>query len=93
MHSVHTGLVKRGIAWNGNNWAMGCDFVNNDLKNVQVRGEDCSGKCAETPGCTHFVWTNWNGGTCWMKQGSVSKNDAIATSDQGMVCGVVSSSG
>ncbi|CAF3813101.1 unnamed protein product [Rotaria sp. Silwood1] len=92
MNSVYAGFVKRNIAWNGNNWAMGCDFADNDMKNVQVRGEDCSGRCAETAGCTHFVWTKWNGGTCWMKKGSVSKNDAIATNNQDMVCGVVSSS-
>jgi hypothetical protein len=28
------------------------------------------------------------GGTCWMKTGVVSKNDAISTSDPTVVCGV-----
>ena len=27
-----------GINWNGNNWALGCDFSNNDLSNAQVKG-------------------------------------------------------
>ncbi|CAF1003860.1 unnamed protein product [Adineta steineri] len=78
-----------GINWNGNNWAHNCDFKENDLSNVQVRAEQCGGKCAATPGCTHFTWTNYNDGTCWMKKGSVSKTDAILTEDRSMVCGVL----
>lgn len=79
------------INWNGQNWASSCDFLGNDLSNVQVPSEGCGGKCAQTSGCTHFTWTNYMGGTCWMKTGSVSKNDAFATSDPSMVCGVISS--
>ena len=79
------------IAWNGN-WAMGCDFKGNDLSNARVRGEDCSSKCQSTPGCTHFTWSNYNGGTCWMKKGAVSKSDAFASSNQGKVCGIVANS-
>jgi hypothetical protein len=39
-------------------------------------------------GCTHFSWTTYMGGTCWMKTGAVSKNDAISTSDPTAVCGL-----
>lgn len=81
------------IDWNGNNWALNCDFSGNDLTNVQCRGEDCGGRCASTPGCTHFTWTNYNGGTCWMKKNGASKNDAFPKYDSGAVCGVISSSG
>ena len=81
-----------GINWNGNNWALGCDFKGSDLRNVQISAEKCGGKCAETSGCTHFTWTVWNGGTCWMKAGSVTKDQASATNDQTMVCGVKSGS-
>jgi hypothetical protein len=80
--------LKRGITWNGN-WAFACDFRNNDLTNVRIRGEDCGGRCAQTAGCTHFTWTTYNGGTCWMKKGSVSKSDAFFTNDHSMVCGVI----
>ncbi|CAF4736191.1 unnamed protein product, partial [Rotaria sp. Silwood2] len=78
------------INWNGNDWAMSCDFYGNDLSNVRIPGEGCGGKCAETQGCTHFTWTQWNGGTCWMKKGSVSKANAFPTNDPHMVCGVIS---
>ncbi|CAF1113111.1 unnamed protein product [Rotaria sordida] len=74
--------------WNGNNWAMSCDFYGNDLSNVQIKPELCGGKCVETLGCTHFTWTQWNGGTCWMKKGPVSKANAVSTNDPTTVCGV-----
>lgn len=78
-----------GVSWNGNNWALGCDFRGNDLTNAQTKGEDCGGRCAYTQGCTHFTWTSYNGGTCWMKQNSVTKNDAFDSSDKSAVCGVI----
>lgn len=81
------------IDWNGNNWAMSCDFNGNDLTNVQTKAEDCGGRCASTPGCTHFTWTNYNGGTCWMKKNPASKNDAIPKYDSGAVCGVNADTG
>lgn len=37
------------ITWN-DNWALGCDFRGNDLKNVKIKGEDCGGLCATTQG-------------------------------------------
>ena len=85
-------VVKRDITWNGN-WAFACDFYGNDLTNAQIRGEDCGGRCAQTAGCTHFTWTTYNGGTCWMKQGPVSKSNARFTNDQSMVCGINGDSG
>ncbi|CAF0989411.1 unnamed protein product [Didymodactylos carnosus] len=68
---------------------MSCDFHGNDLSNVQISSELCGGKCAATDGCTHFTWTNWNGGTCWMKQGPVSTDAATPSNDPSMVCGVM----
>ncbi|CAF1565184.1 unnamed protein product, partial [Adineta ricciae] len=53
------------------------------------RGEDCGGRCAQTSNCTHFTWTTYLGGTCWLKSGAVSKNDATESSDLSMVCGLM----
>ena len=83
----------RGINWNGNNWAMSCDFRGNDLSNVRIAAELCGGKCEKTQGCTHFTWTRYKGGTCWMKKGSISKNNAFSSNDPTMVCGVRNYSG
>ncbi|CAF3242816.1 unnamed protein product [Rotaria sp. Silwood2] len=81
--------VKCLVNWNGNDWAMSCDFRGNDLSDVRTSSELCGGKCAQTQGCTHFTWTSYNGGTCWMKSGTVSKSDAFSTSDSAMICGVL----
>ena len=66
---------------------MMCDFVGNDLSNAKVPGEQCSNRCRQTPGCTHYSWTSYQGGTCWMKTGAVSAANAISISDPTAVCG------
>jgi hypothetical protein len=82
-------LSVQAIDWQQDNWAFSCDFIDNDLSNSRVRGEDCGGLCVKTSSCTHFTWTTYNGGTCWMKTGTVSKDDAFNTNDDSMVCGIV----
>ncbi|XP_055345538.1 LOW QUALITY PROTEIN: endoglucanase-like [Paramacrobiotus metropolitanus] len=74
------------IDWNGN-WAMGCDFAGNDLRQAQLPGDQCGDHCADNTNCTHFAWSNWNGGTCTLKGGSVSKQDAVDSGDSSTVCG------
>lgn len=76
------------IHWN-ENWAFACDFSENNLKNIRVRGEDCGPQCSLTPDCTHFTWTQWQGGTCWMKKGGATKENAFETRDNSMVCGII----
>jgi hypothetical protein len=81
------------ISWqNGKDgpWAFGCDFFGNDLSRVASRGEECSGKCKQTSGCTHYTWTNFNGGTCWMKKNLIRQSNAIRA-DQSFVCGILNS--
>jgi hypothetical protein len=70
---------------------MACDFKGNDLSNQKSTSSNCAQTCASTSGCTHFTWTTYNGGTCWMKSGSISQSNAISTGDQSMVCGTYSS--
>ncbi|CAF2601900.1 unnamed protein product [Rotaria sp. Silwood2] len=85
------GITNSTVQWNGQNWAMSCDFHGNDLSHVEISAALCGGKCAETQQCTHYTWTTFNGGTCWMKIGNVSKADAFSTSDTTMVCGLLTS--
>ena len=80
------------INWQPGDWAFACDFRGADLTNAQIKGEDCGGRCAATSGCTHFTWSNWNGGTCWMKSGSVSKSDAYFNGDNSVICGILTGS-
>ncbi|CAF0827833.1 unnamed protein product [Brachionus calyciflorus] len=70
-------------------WAFDCDFNENNLKNIQIQGEDCGPACASTPLCTHFTWSDYNSGTCWMKQGKVSKDNVVLKPNSGLVCGVM----
>lgn len=39
--------------------------------------------------CTHYTWTLYNEGTCWMKQDIVSPSDAHISYDKAAVCGIV----
>ena len=68
---------------------MACDFANNDLSSVKTAGDQCGFTCIITSGCTHFTWTDLEGGTCWMKKNLVSKSDALFTNNNSMVCGIV----
>lgn len=82
--------ITRKIAWNGNKWAMGCDFKGNDVINSRSRSEDCGSQCASDPQCTHFTWNNAFGGTCWLKAYyGVSKEDAVVTLDTSSLCGII----
>ena len=85
-------IFTQNIQWQSGNWAFACDFVGGDLSNVRMlnSGAQCGPTCAATNGCTHFTWTTYLGGTCWMKSGSVSQFDAFYTGDSSMVCGITS---
>lgn len=75
------------INWQPGDWAMDCDFFGNDMSSCQVPSERCTETCRETVGCTHFTWTDYKEGTCWMKKGSINKSEAEFKS--GAVCGTV----
>lgn len=95
MHSALTSLLMTTIFtsvqidWNANNTASYCAFSGNDLKNVLTKPDECADRCASTTDCTHYTWTDFNSGTCWMKTNRVSKNEAFVKLDQNAVCGIV----
>lgn len=57
-------------------------FTNSDIKGNDVTSSqqsswiDCFGPCYWTAGCQSFVWTDYNGGTCWLK-GTSDRNQII----------------
>ncbi|KAJ3325136.1 hypothetical protein HDV06_004892 [Boothiomyces sp. JEL0866] len=68
----------------------GCDFQNQgDLAHVSTSLANCGPTCQSTAGCTHFAWVTDNGGTCWMKSGPVSWNNAQSSSTAGIFCGIL----
>lgn len=54
--STLCGIVENSahIPWNGNDWAFGCDFWENDLGNAKTRSRECNHKCASTEGMNEF---------------------------------------
>lgn len=81
------------IDWNANNSARWCAFSGNDLSSALTKSEDCHELCASTNDCTHYTWTDYNSGTCFMKSSKVEKRDAFHKLDQNALCGIVSGSG
>ena len=55
------------------------DIQGNDISDTpRSSWVDCFGPCYFTAGCQSFVWTSYNGGTCWLK----------STGDKSMVKGL-----
>ncbi|EEY68638.1 uncharacterized protein PITG_18396 [Phytophthora infestans T30-4] len=64
------------------------DYSGADVGSVPSSSANgCCSICSKTNGCGAFTWTNYNGGTCWLKQ---SKGTGKASS--GSISGVVQSS-
>ncbi len=52
-------------------------------------GDRCGQACWDTPECTHFSWTNYSGGTCMLKNGFVTRSDAVYSAKNDAVCGII----
>ena len=52
------------------------------MSRVNVIADDCDTTCLDTPGCTHFTWTSFEGGTCNTKTVLVTKADAYVKCSQ-----------
>jgi hypothetical protein len=69
-------------------WAHNCDFQGKDFNKYYVPKTKCSEECKNHPKCSHFTWTNYRNGTCWMKEGKILKNKALSV-NMDTVCGIV----
>jgi hypothetical protein len=67
-------------------YAENCDFPGNDFTNVRVASNLCGDECAKNSECTSFAWTDFNGGTCWLKNGKVTEGDGVPKN--GVVAGI-----
>ena len=86
--------VANGIQWNdgdGAKWASQCDFNGSDIGSTTGGGETCGNACKAKSGCTRFAWTNYNGGTCWLKSGPANGDGAIQNGDPSSMCGYLTS--
>lgn len=61
------------------------DYPGNDLSNaLSSTGAGCCDICRRTAGCKLFTWTNYAGGTCWLK-----KAQGTSSTNAGAVSGVI----
>ncbi|KAJ0397170.1 hypothetical protein ATCC90586_001712 [Pythium insidiosum] len=62
------------------NLEVNVDYSGQDIGNAPgARAEDCCAICQSRAGCKAFSWTNFNGGTCWLKsaKGDVKPRDGV----------------
>uniref|UniRef100_A0A914E471 Apple domain-containing protein n=1 Tax=Acrobeloides nanus TaxID=290746 RepID=A0A914E471_9BILA len=43
------------------------DIPGNDLGGVSGQADQCCEFCKSNSACKAYAWSNWNGGTCWLK--------------------------
>ncbi|KAL3661106.1 hypothetical protein V7S43_013715 [Phytophthora oleae] len=61
------------------------DYTGTDIGSARsASANGCCSICSSTNGCEAFTWTNYNGGTCWLKS---SKGTSKATN--GAVSGIL----
>ncbi len=56
------------------------DYVGNDIGSVlSAAAEGCCSICNNFSGCKAYAWSNWNGGTCWLKsaKGSTTSKSGV----------------
>lgn len=71
-------------------WAHGCDWAGNDIGSTRVAAARCGGACDRVRACSHFAWTAYRGGTCWLKGGPPPPlARAVGSAKAGAVCGVI----
>jgi chitinase len=77
----------------GGIWSSNCDFPDNDDDPSPLTGftenVQCGQQCMDTIACTHYTWSNIDGGTCQLRQGDVTRESAVPSSKLGATCGIM----
>ena len=85
--SIHWQLGDEGGIWSSN-----CDFPAGEDDPAPILGStgvQCGQTCMETPACTHYTWSSLNTGTCQLKQGDVTRDSAVPSSEKDASCGIM----
>jgi hypothetical protein len=74
---VHSGQVQANPAAPSCALELDVDYVGNDIGSAwSADPYGCCSKCMATKGCKAFSWSDYEGGTCWLKS---SKGSAVAS--------------
>jgi len=75
-----TGSVKQPVDFDGKNWAEDCDFEGNDIKlngeKLRTGRQACENNCKKDEECTHYAYSNWTLGRCFLKRRNVCPSEA-----------------
>ncbi len=58
------------------------DYAGNDIKDITGTIEECCTLCDRLDNCVVYTWSDFNSGTCWLKNsinGRVQKNGTISS--------------
>lgn len=66
-------------------WQDDCDFVGSDTTASRGDASDCGDQCVDASDCTHWTWTHYDGGTCWLKNGKTATTSNFPGSNCGYV--------
>ncbi|TYZ59230.1 hypothetical protein PybrP1_002238 [[Pythium] brassicae (nom. inval.)] len=62
-----------------------CEFQGHNLHNFQAPSETCGALCELLPGCSHWTWTPYLNGTCWLKSGETNRLYASSSVECGFL--------
>ncbi|CAI7866943.1 unnamed protein product [Closterium sp. NIES-54] len=65
-------------------WSLNYDWVGNDIGQAAGKGETYGQQCLSRADCTHWTWSTFNGGTCWLK-GAINATELVPAT--GTSCG------
>src|SRR5690606_37862192 len=72
---------------NRHKWTEKCEFNDHDLYSKSSKRDDWSRRCLVDASCSHFTWTEYNGGTCLLKKGNDLQPKR--SKDDNSICGYV----
>jgi len=89
--------VKEPVDFDGNNWTEDCDFKGKDIGvngvELLTGREDCEDMCKNKKECTHYAYSKWKDGRCFLKKGNVCPSEAnvkLPAKDIGITyCGLI----
>lgn len=76
-------FLRSGTSYKCTPLQANTDCTGGDVDSVpSSKAVDCCGICRSTSGCYTFTWTDYNGGTCWLKSPSSQETPATGVTSE-----------